>query len=131
MDSEPKKPQIDEEAILMEMEEAERQEIDDRMELKEDETNSSREEDDDDDDEDDDKDDENEREEAKYDMLMTQIKDWDLPELVEKMRAKEKRRESESEEDTDEDEEEDTDDDEDGIELWEISRGKEDRCGKA
>ena len=36
MDSEPKKAEIDEEAILMEMEEAERQEIDDRMELEED-----------------------------------------------------------------------------------------------
>jgi hypothetical protein len=51
MDSEPKKVEIEEEAILMEMEEAERQEIDDGMELEEDETSSSREEDDDEDDE--------------------------------------------------------------------------------
>jgi hypothetical protein len=57
MDSEPKKAEIEEEAILMEMEEAERQEIEGYMELEEDETNSSRE----DDDEDDDKDDEIER----------------------------------------------------------------------
>jgi hypothetical protein len=95
MDSEAKKAEIEEEAILMEMEEAEREEIEDRMELEED------------DDEDDDKDDEIDREEAMYDMLMTQIKEWDLPELVKKMRAKEKRCESESEEDTDEDEDED------------------------
>jgi hypothetical protein len=125
MDSEPKKPQFEEEAILMEIEKAERQEIEDGMELKEDETNSSREEDDD---EDDDKDDEIEREEAKYDMLMTQIKEWDLPELVEKMRAKEKRCESESDEDTDEDEEEDTDEDED--EFRKICNTKN-WCGRA
>ena len=102
MDGEPKKPQLDEEAVLMEIEEAEKEEIDDRMELEE-KTNSSREEDDDD------------GEEALYDEFVTKIKEWDLPQRVEEMRAKEKRRESESEEDTNEDEEEDSDEDEDDI----------------
>jgi hypothetical protein len=48
MDSEPKKVEIEEEAILMEMEEAERQEIEDGIELEEDEISSNREEDDED-----------------------------------------------------------------------------------
>jgi hypothetical protein len=48
MDNEPKKVEIEEEAILMEMEEAERQEIDDGVELEEDEITSNIEEDDED-----------------------------------------------------------------------------------
>jgi hypothetical protein len=123
MDGEPKKPQLDEEAVLMEIEEAERQEIDDRMELEEEETNSSREEDDDD------EEDEIDREEANYDRLMTEIKEWDLAQRVEEMRAKEKKLESESEEDTDEDEEEDSDEDEDEIEK--IFNAREKGCGRA
>jgi hypothetical protein len=118
MDSEAKKPQFDEEAVLMEMEEAERQEIDDdHMELEEDdEINSSRE----------DEDDEVDRLESEYDRIITELKEWDLPDIVARMRAEEKWGESESEEDTDEDED---DDDEDGIEIWKISRIDE-GCGK-
>jgi hypothetical protein len=122
MDSKPKKVEIEEEAILMEIEEAERQEIDDRMELEEDETNSSREEDD----EDDDNDEEVDREEAMYDMFVTKIKEWDLPQRVEEMRAKEKRCESESEEDTEGDDDDDDDDDE----FREICNTKN-WCGRA
>jgi hypothetical protein len=123
MDSEAKKPQFDEEAIWMEMEEAEQQEIDedDPMELEEeddDEINSSRE----------DEDDEVHRLESEYDRLITTLKEWDLPNIVARMQAEEKYDVSESEEDTDENEDED-DEDEDGIEIWKISRNDE-GCGK-
>jgi hypothetical protein len=104
MNSKPKKAEIEEEAILMEMEEAERQEIDDGMELEEDETSSSREEDDDDNDEDD----ETERKDA---MINQFIEDLKYSDLV----------------DTD-DEEEDTDDDED--EFRKICNTKN-WCGRA
>jgi hypothetical protein len=117
MDGEPKKPQLEEEAVLMEIEEAEREEIDDRMELEE-ETNSSREEDDED------GEDEIDREEAVYDEFMTKIKEWDLAQRVEEMRAKEKRWESESEEDTNEDEEEDSDEDEDEDDIGKNFKGR-------
>jgi hypothetical protein len=118
MDGEPKKPQLDEEAVLMEIEEAEKEEIDDRMEMEEEETYSSREEDD--------EDDEVDRQEAMYDRLMTKIKEWDLPQRVEEMRAKEKKWESESEEDTDEDDDDDDEDDE----FREICNTKN-WCGRA
>jgi hypothetical protein len=95
MDSEPKKPQVDWEAKFWQ----DMNELDDE----EDELNPSA------------GDDEIDREEAMYDMVMTEIKEWDFPEIVEKMRAEEKRSESESEEDTEEDEEEDTDEDDDEI----------------
>jgi hypothetical protein len=119
MNSEPKKAEIEEEAILMEMEEAERQEIDDGMELEEDETNSSREEDDDDD-EDDDKDDEAEREDMMINEYFEDLKYLDLVELGSKERAEV--------EDTEEDEEEDTDEDED--EFRKICNTKN-WCGRA
>jgi hypothetical protein len=119
MDIEAKKPQFDEETIMMEMEEAERQEIDedDHMELEEDdEINSSRE----------DEDDEVDWLESEYDRIITELKEWDLPDIVAKIRAEEKLGESESEEDTDEDED---DEDDDGIEIWKISR-RDEGCGK-
>jgi hypothetical protein len=123
MDGEPKKLQANEEAVWMEIEEAEREEMDDRMELEEEETNSSREEDDDD------EEDEIDREEAIYDRLMTEIKEWDLAQRVEERQAKEKKLESESEEDTDEDEEEDSDEDED--EIGKIFKAREKGCGRS
>jgi hypothetical protein len=115
MDSEPKKPQFDEEAILMEMEEAERQEIEDCMELEEDETSSSRE-------EDDDEDDEAEREDAMYNMFIEDLKYSDLVEREVKERVEV--------EDSDEDEEEDTDEDEDEDEFRKICNTKN-WCGRA
>jgi hypothetical protein len=116
MDSEPKKAEIEEEAILMEMEEAERQEIEDGMEFEEDETSSSREE------EDDDKDDEAEREDALYNMFIEDLKYSDLVgrEVKERVEV----------EDTDEDEEEDTDEDEDEDEFRKICNTKN-WCGRA
>jgi hypothetical protein len=73
MNSEPKKAEIEEEAMWMEMEEAEKQEIDDGMELEEDETSSSREEDDDDD-----EDDEAERKDAMINLYIEDLKYVDL-----------------------------------------------------
>jgi hypothetical protein len=108
MDSEPKKAEIDWEAKFWQ----DMNEVDDE----EDELNPSA------------GDDEIDREEAMYDMVMTEIKEWDLPELVEKMRAEEKKGELESEEDTDEDDDEEEYEDDD--EIGKICNTKN-WCGRA
>jgi hypothetical protein len=108
MDSEPKKAEIDWEAKFWQ----DMNELDDE----EDEINPSA------------GDDEIDREEAMYDMLMTELKDWDLPELVEKKRAEEgKSDEWEWKEDTDEDEEKEYEDDE----IEKIFNAREKGCGRA
>jgi hypothetical protein len=101
MDSEEKKPQIDEEAMLLEIEEAEQQEIeeDDLVEqemrkMEEEEMNSSGEDDDID------------RLEWEHEMQGMELLD-----IVQSMWADYESNESESEEDRDEDEEEDEDED--------------------
>jgi hypothetical protein len=142
MDSEPKKQQLDKKAMFdewwkqtidelhaeedrlnpsagddeIDREEAERQEIDDGMELEED------------DDKDDDKDDEIDREEAMYDMFIEDLKYLDLPELKVKERAEVEEISILDSVDTDEDEEEDTDEDED--EFRKICNTKN-WCGRA
>jgi Fe-S cluster assembly scaffold protein SufB len=115
MDSEPKKAEIDEEAIWMEMEETEKQEIDkdDPVELAEDdEKNSSRE-----------VDDEVDRLEWEYDRIRMEEMEKDIIRQAVLMGYI-----SRSEVDSDEYDLED-DEDEDGIEIWKISRNDE-GCGK-
>jgi hypothetical protein len=99
MDSEPKKPQIDEEAELMEIEEAEQQEIDEDDQIEqemrkaeEEEMNPSGEDDDID------------RLEWEHEM-----RGWGKIDIIQSMWANDESSESESEEDSDEDEEEDED----------------------
>jgi hypothetical protein len=99
MDSEPKKPQIDEEAMLLEIEEAEQQEIneDDQVEqemrkMEEEESRPSGEDDDVD--------------RLEWEHEMQEMEQLDI---VQSMWADYESSESESEEDSDEDEEEDED----------------------
>jgi hypothetical protein len=110
MDSEPKKAEIDEEAKFWQ----DMDEVDDE----EDEISPSA------------GNDEIDREEAMYDMLMTELKEWDFPELVEKMRAEEKKGKLESEEDTDEDDDDDEEEYENDDEFRKICNTKN-WCGRA
>jgi hypothetical protein len=105
MDSEPKKQQFDEEAMWLEIEKAEQEEMDEdeqaeqeMRKVEEEEMNPSA------------QDDDIDRLEWEHDMREMELKELGLLDIVQSMWASDESNESESEEDRDEDEEEDEDD---------------------